>query len=807
MTCETSDCVDSLKHPGYQELLDWANDRQRQWLRRRRAAAKPPALAMAACGRAAENPADRQTQDWIASWYEPPKLRAPVARLQSFVHYAPALEVQDLKVRQANEDQPAEDVKPIAKSLSVGNLNAESSIVEFSTHPQASEGVAALPVAQNLERAMPFQVGDRVQLRSGDHLADLPAGAVLQVVELAANAYRAGIWCVWCQSAAFVGLRSFNSDQLQLTAVSGDLAPMQDEDLCYQLITNPSALADLAKRWQSEPVLAIDTETTGLDPLQDRLRLVQIAVLGQPVAIVDCFQFQPEELAPLQGLLSSQAMKIFHHAKFDLKFLAQAGIRVSVPLFDTLIAVQVLDGGVRSSSYRLTDLAQRYLQASVSKAEQCSDWGQAQLTESQLVYAARDAWVLLKLQTVLGAELTNAQLMKTAQLEFSGVQAIAAIELKGMLLDLSRWQELRQRLIAEKEQAAIAARQLLSPAGTQQINLDSQLQVLAALRAIGVNLSNTNRATLLSWAETQPAAQALLAYRQAAKAVQSFADRLPQHVHPVTGRLHPDYRQLGAATGRMACRSPNLQQIPRDRRFRECFVPAPGYQFVVADYSQIELRVAAELSGDRRMVTAYQQEEDLHQVTAALLAGKSLAAVTSAERQAAKAVNFGLIYAMGAKGLADYARNAYNLAITLAEAREFRQRFFEVYQGIAAWHDQAREQLRSQRSGPWQVRTLGDRLRRWTNPPKLTEWLNTPVQGTAADITKQALARLPSALQDHDAKLIGVVHDEILLEVAIAETQPVAKILKRVMEEAGQDFLTQVPVRADVAVVASWAGK
>jgi len=408
-------------------------------------------------------------------------------------------------------------------------------------------------------------------------------------------------------------------------------------------------------------------------------------------------------------------------------------------------------------------------------------------------------------------KLKNARLVETAKLEFDCLGAIAQMELNGMLLDLSRWDDLRQKLERSRDQLADGLRKQLQPAllstqldilGNQtSLNLDSQQQVLEALQQMGVPVKNTSKLSLIPLAEEYPPVRALLDYRKAAKAVQAFASSLPKHVHPITGRIHPDYQQMGAATGRMSCRNPNLQQIPRDKIFRSCFIPAPGHCLVVADYSQIELRVAAELSGDRRMIEAYQNDEDLHRLTAALIADKSLDQVEKSERQAAKAVNFGLIYAMGAKGLAEYAYNNYGVQMSLKQAETFRKRYFEAYQGIARWHGAIKRRL------PREIRTVGDRLRRWQDEPKLTELLNTPVQGTAADITKAALSKLPIALKETGARLIGTVHDEILLEVPEGTAERAAQILQQVMEQAGQHYLRKVPVKAEVAITLNWAEK
>jgi DNA polymerase-1 len=350
-------------------------------------------------------------------------------------------------------------------------------------------------------------------------------------------------------------------------------------------------------------VIAVDTETTGLDPLKDRIRLVQIAAANQPVIIIDLFKVAKETLAPLRELLQGTPIKVLQNAKFDLKFLQQAGLPIAGKLFDTMIAAQLLDAGVRSHGYNLAELVKVYLGEELSKEQQRSDWSNPSLSSEQLEYAARDAAILLRLREVMKPKLTGARLVETAKLEFDCLGAIAQMELNGMLLDLSRWDSLRQELEQRRDQMAGELRQQFQSAllsaqldllGNEvSLNLDSQPQVLEALQQMGVPVENTSKLSLIPLAEEHPPVRALLDYRKAAKAVQAFASSLPKHVHPITGRIHPDYQQMGAATGRMSCRNPNLQQIPRDKIFRSCFIPAPGYRLVVADYSQIELRVAA----------------------------------------------------------------------------------------------------------------------------------------------------------------------------------------------------------------------
>lgn len=577
----------------------------------------------------------------------------------------------------------------------------------------------------------------------------------------------------------------------------------------FILVEYGKNLPDILEPLQDSKVIAIDTETTGLDPFLSKIRLIQLAVPEKPVVIIDLFKVDLNDLEPLKKILASKAIKVFQNAKFDLKFFTVLGWEVKGQLFDTMLAAQLLTAGLSSSGHNLAELVKIYLGEELPKEQQISNWSLSKLSLQQLEYAARDAAILLKLRDIFKYLLKKANLVEVAKLEFDCLPAIVEIELKGMLLDLSRWDRLRQDLEIAKSKAAqklksyleIGTSEQINLFGKENINLDSQPQILKALQRLNVPIKDTSKHSLIPLAQDYPVVKALLEYRSCAKFVQGFTSSLPKYIHPVTGRIHPNYQQLGAATGRTSCRHPNLQQIPRDKSFRSCFIPAPGYKLVVADYSQIELRVAAEISRDKRMINAYQNDQDLHLLTASLVTGKAIEKVTKEERQAAKAVNFGLIFAMSASGLADYARESYGVEMSLKEAAIFRQRFLKYYQGIADWHESLRK------SDQKAIRTLSDRLRQWQEQPKLTELYNTPVQGTAADIVKKALALLPERLLGTGAKIIGTVHDEILLEVPDLLSEEVCAILSHTMKEAGEYYLRLVPVKTEVVALDNWGEK
>jgi DNA polymerase-1 len=320
----------------------------------------------------------------------------------------------------------------------------------------------------------------------------------------------------------------------------------------------------------------------------------------------------------------------------------------------------------------------------------------------------------------------------------------------------------------------------------------------ALLRRRGHPVTNTASETLMSLAEQDPFVRLLLDYRDATKRGDTYGIEFATRHVGADGRIHASFHQIGAETGRMACSDPNLQNIPKLPAYRACFRPSPGRVLVKADYSQIEMRIAAQITQDPVMIAAYQAGEDLHTKTAAAVRGVDLAAVTPADRRHAKAVNFGMLFGMGAGGLVQYAKNTYDVTLTEAEAAVFINRFFATYPTVRAWQ-------RRQGEGTDDPRTLGGRRR--IGVTRYTERVNTPVQGTAADIVKLALARLwADRAHVPGAAVVLVVHDEILIECDTGEAAAVATWLTGHMEAAGAALLPDVPVVAEAQIMRDWSG-
>jgi DNA polymerase-1 len=578
------------------------------------------------------------------------------------------------------------------------------------------------------------------------------------------------------------------------------------ELLDYCFVTTVHELHAVLEELAPYPAIGISIETTGPDPFIDRMRAMQLAVSDQPVALVGCDHLPCDAVVLLCEFFCSSATKVVHDGKILLKFLRQIGIDLSPPYFDTMLASHLVKGGLEAT-HDLKSVAKVYLNEDVPNMH--SSFSTATFTEGQLQHAAHVARVTMALHEVLMARLEEAGLVDSMQLECACLPAVVDMELNGMPIDMTQWQELQDCYTQLEEETAFEVCSKLMKPGQRTlseimaINLDSPRQVKAALKSVGVPVRNVREDELLKYEDVHPAVASYLRYKRIAKLKNTFLDALPTHVHPKTGRIHPDFKQIGTVNGRFSCQNPNLQQVPRDRQVRRCFVADPGNTLIIADYAQFELRVAADISGDTAMISAFRQGQDLHRFTASLILDIPIARVTKEERMIAKVLNIGLIYGMGARSLRRYANYIYGVQFTLEEAVEFRRRFFTAYSGLRAFH------RRMSTSPMASVRTLSGRIRLWPEgrEPKLTELLNTRVQGTAADIMKRALSLLHVALTGTDAKLLCCIHDELLVEAPKAHAEEVAEIVEGTMKEAGSRFLRHVPLDVEVVLAENWGGE
>lgn len=577
----------------------------------------------------------------------------------------------------------------------------------------------------------------------------------------------------------------------------------------WEYVTDPNDLPRIAEDLSKRPLNGLDIETTGVDPHQDRVRLVQLARHGQTY-LLDLFRLGT--LGPVADVLKGGPIKVGHVLKFETKMLnATQGIE-PYPLFCTHTANKLIDR--QYSGNTLAEVADNYLGIKMDKTEQASDWSAPELSERQLDYAALDAEAPVKLYQPMADALLADGLGHIAQLEFDLIHPVAALETAGIKIDVERWRKNADELEQEANQLEAQLKQLLHEEGfpgAARFNARSPQQVMEALHAVGPQVKSTREETLKKYRMRYPFVDVLLKYREVHKKVSSWGHKYLEHLNEHTHRFHPKFDPLGAASGRYSCSSPNLQQIPHTAFWRGCFIAEDGYLILVADYSQIELRVAAAIARDQDMLEAYKAGIDIHRLTAATVYGGRVEAVTKDQRQAAKAINFGLIYGMSAEGLKHYARSSYGVILSDAEARQFRSRYFQRYGGIKRWHEEQKIELESGRMR--EIRTLGGRVRKWT--PDKVPWLgiilNTPVQGTAADGMKQSQVilhkRLKAAGYGDGARVVNLVHDEIVMEVRKDLIGEVSPLLCQSMVDGMKVYIKDVPIEVEPLVGDSWAAK
>jgi DNA polymerase-1 len=549
------------------------------------------------------------------------------------------------------------------------------------------------------------------------------------------------------------------------------------------LVTGPDGLAEVISAIEaSGGTVGLDTETTGLSHVRDRVRLLSLAT-AEGTFLIDLFRVDPAPLWPVLGAVTV----VGHHLGFDIPFLMRLGF-VPGRLADTMLASQLLHAGDGTIRHSLQELTQRHLGVTLDKGMQTSDWS-APLTPEMVDYAALDARIPLRLWENLATEADAVKLSGVLALEMSALPCIAWAALHGVGFDRSRWEPLVHEAALHRD----TLRSRLDSLAAGPVNWNSPEQIKTVFRGLGITLDSTKDDALAG--VDHPLAGALREYRSAAKLVSSYGSKWLSFVAG-DDRVYATWKQLGAASGRMSCKKPNLQQLPRDPSYRRCFVAPEGRVLVRADYSQIELRIAARIANDRQMLDAYRKGEDLHTLTARAVLGKT--DVAKEDRQLAKSLNFGLLYGMGAKALAAYAAANFGVTLSGAEATKHREAFFRAYPGLRRWHSTVS-------NGTHQTRTLAGRRR--IGVTAFTEMLNTPVQGTGADGLKRALALLWERRGDCPGAFpVLLVHDEIVVECDEDKQNEVVVWVREAMRDGMAPLLDPVPVEVEVSAGRTWAG-
>ena len=600
------------------------------------------------------------------------------------------------------------------------------------------------------------------------------------------------------------------------------------EKLDYQAVTNEAQFATLLDKLAQADKIGIDTETTSLDAMNASLVGISIAFqAGEAVYIPvgHSLTAAPEQLdlqdvlGRLKPLLENSALKkIGQNLKYDQHVFANYGIALNGIAGDAMLASYIIESHL---GHGLDELSERWLGLETITYESLCGKGAKQIGFADVAigqateYAAQDADFALRLEAHLRAQMDAKQLEMYEKMELPVAQVLFEMERNGVQIDraeLARQSaELGAELMKLEQEAYAAAGQpfnLNSPKQLQEILFDKMGIPTKGLKKTAKGGISTNEAVLEQLAPDYPLPKIILQNRSLAKLKSTYTDKLPEMISPKDGRVHTTYAQAVAITGRLASNNPNLQNIPirtaEGRRVRRAFTAPQGSVIVSADYSQIELRIMAHLSGDKTLIAAFQNGEDVHRRTAAEVFGIAPENVSSEQRRYAKTINFGLIYGMGQYGLAK------SLGIDNISAKNFIDRYFARYPGVAEYMQRTKEQAAAQGF----VETLfGRRLylpdihNKNANARAGAERaaINAPMQGTASDLIKRAMIDVSRWLASDElkSKLIMQVHDELVLEVPEAELDLVKEKLPQIMAKVDEGMLN-VPLVAEVGVGMNW---
>ena len=605
-----------------------------------------------------------------------------------------------------------------------------------------------------------------------------------------------------------------------------DVAPVIDGERHYDTVQTWEQFDTWLAKITAAEITAFDTETTALDPMLAQLVGISLSVEPNSAAYIPVGHRGPdhpvqlprdEVLAKLKPWLeSADHKKVGQHMKYDEQVLANYGIVMDGIEHDTLLQSYVLES---HRTHDMDSLALRHLGIKTIKYEEVAGKGAGQIGFDEVAlaqaaeYAAEDADITLRLHQALYPQVAADEGLKRvySDIEVPTSRVLRKMERTGVLIDAEKLRlqsnEIATRLIElETEAYTLAGGEfnLGSPKQIGQIFFE-KLQ-LPVVKKTPSGAPSTDEEVLQKLAEDYPLPKLLLEHRGLSKLKSTYTDKLPRMVNAQTGRVHTNYAQAVAVTGRLASNDPNLQNIPvrtaEGRRIREAFIAPPGHKLVSADYSQIELRIMAHISGDASLLRAFAQGEDIHRATAAEIFSVTPLEVSSDQRRVAKVINFGLIYGMSAFGL------AANLGITRDAAKLYIDRYFARYPGVASYMDETRA---SAKSKGYVETVFGRRL--WLpeinggNGPRRQAAeraaINAPMQGTAADLIKKSMIAVQDWLEASNTgtRMIMQVHDELILEVPDSELSEVRKRLPELM--CGVATL-KVPLVAEVGAGANW---
>jgi DNA polymerase I-like protein with 3'-5' exonuclease and polymerase domains len=596
----------------------------------------------------------------------------------------------------------------------------------------------------------------------------------------------------------------------------------------YEYVTTVEHANKVIDLLFKEKVIGVDVESTSLEPYTGTLLTLQIGT-DKISYIFDARKLPMKEMQNLKDLLEDKKIiKILHNGKFDYKYTkVHTGIRID-NIYDTMLAEVVLNAGIGKGFYSLKSLALKYADVNMDKAVRTTFLNvtpHQEFTEDQLRYGAIDTLILFPVFEAQVKRLKKENMLHIAKLEFVSTRVVGEMELNGLYLDEKRWRGIIKNLEKRRDELAIEFQNAIRPFYncnavdlfgnySDCININSQSQLLNLFNdKLHLDMPSTGVAELDK--VDHPIVNLLKQYRGYEKLVSAFGDKLLDKINPVTHRIHPEFNQLGAATGRFSCNNPNLQQIPRNSEeapFRECMNPEPGYQLVTADYSSMEMRILADLSDDQMFIKALNDGLDLHSFTASLMFGieytPDFKKKHPKERQAAKAINFGLMYGMGAGSL------ARQIGVSPEEGNEYMEKYFKSYPSV---RDFLAKQAHDAVKKGFSTTPMG--RKRYYNVPEKSDpeyrrkissierrAKNHPIQGTNADAIKYALVYLQERAEKEgiDARLVLTVHDEIVSEVRNDQAEYWAKVQSDEMIRAAKLFVTKVPIISDPFVGQVW---
>jgi DNA polymerase-1 len=547
------------------------------------------------------------------------------------------------------------------------------------------------------------------------------------------------------------------------------------------------------------PSLFLDIETDGLDVFDNNVVTIQMLLPSGKVVILK----DPKNLDNIKPILEKSVV-VGHNIKFDAKFLKHKFGVTLYNVYDTMIAELALSGGLyvgQKDVVGLKDLVARYCGTVMDKTEQVGFIYGVPLTQAQKEYAAKDLLYLPEIYKQQQAKIKSIGLEDVINTEMRALPAIVWLELSGIYVDQSKLNTLRVEVEAKKQQAKTESYKIF---GT--INLNSTQQLKKAFNKIGIPVESTNADELAKYDHF--AVRTLKDYRDAEKLLNTFIDKIPAYINPKTGRVHANFYQIGAKSGRMSCNQPNLQQQPSKTlpEFRAIYRAEQGNKIVTADYSQVELRILGQESQDQEFLKAYQNNEDLHKLTASKIFKVPLELVNKKQRDIAKTVNFGIAYGMWTHGLQKRLR-VTGIEITEKEAEEIITGFYKAYPSVTKYLRNISESGLKHR----EVRNLSGRLMKFKEPESQKdissikrESKNLPIQSLCADMLKIAMGNIFLKLEPMGVKFINTVHDELVFECKESQAEEVKAIVKEEREKAGSLFLTDLPCIAEVTISDVW---